>query len=86
MQCRRCNGMMISERFYGPGNPFWGWRSARCAEIFDTIILENRSHCTILAVDWNKGTPQREKREERKRQGQLGKMRNAQVPVNGAHL
>ena len=43
MQCQRCNGMMISERFYGPGNPFWGWRCVRCGEIFDPIILENRS-------------------------------------------
>ena len=86
MQCQRCNGMMIGERFYGPGNPFWGWRCVRCGEIFDPIILENRSHCTILAVDWNKGTPPRGKREEGKRQGQLGERRNAQVPVNGAHL
>lgn len=86
MQCQRCNGMMISERFYGPGDPFWGWRCFRCGEIFDPIILENRSHCAILAVEGRKGTSQREKREERKRYDQLGRRRNAQVPVNGAYL
>ncbi len=86
MRCQRCNVVMVNERFYGPGDPFWGWRCMLCGNISDPMILENRRHCAILAVEWHKGTAQREKREERKRQGQVGEKKNAQVPVNGTHL
>jgi len=45
MRCHRCNGIMANERFYGPGEPFWGWRCIICGEVFDPLILENRIHC-----------------------------------------
>jgi len=51
MQCQRCNGVMVNERFYGPGDPFWGWRCMLCGNISDPIILENRSQCAILAAE-----------------------------------
>jgi hypothetical protein len=34
--------MMAKERFYGPGEPFWGWRCLLCGEITDPLIFENR--------------------------------------------
>lgn len=71
MQCQRCTGMMIGERFYGPGNPFWGWRCVRCGEIFDSIIFANRSHRTIQAVESNRELPKGIK--ERKGNGRISK-------------
>ena len=47
MRCQRCNGMMVKEKYYGPGDPFWGWRCTRCGEILDAIILENRGQRSI---------------------------------------
>jgi hypothetical protein len=43
MKCHRCNGTMSNEKFYGPGEPFWGWRCALCGEILDPQIIENRA-------------------------------------------
>jgi hypothetical protein len=34
---------MSIEKFYGPGDPFWGWRCIICGEILDPLILENRN-------------------------------------------
>jgi DNA-directed RNA polymerase subunit RPC12/RpoP len=42
MKCRRCNGMMVFEKFYGDSEYFFGWRCVACGEIVDQIILENR--------------------------------------------
>jgi len=42
MKCPRCSGMMAQEKFFGPGEPFWGWRCPRCGEILDSLIFENR--------------------------------------------
>lgn len=42
MRCPRCSGMMAQEKFFGPGEPFWGWRCTRCGEILDPLIFENR--------------------------------------------
>ena len=50
MKCHRCNGIMFNERFYGLGEPFWGWRCVFCGEIFDPLILENRNHCGKIAM------------------------------------
>jgi hypothetical protein len=50
MRCQRCNVVMVNERFYGPGDPFWGWRCMLCGNISDPIILENRSQRTALAA------------------------------------
>jgi len=33
---------MVYERFYGPGENFFGWRCIQCGEILDEVILENR--------------------------------------------
>ena len=54
MQCQRCNVVMIRERFYGPGDPFWGWRCVLCGNIFDPIILENRNQGANLAAKGKK--------------------------------
>ena len=54
MRCQRCNMVMVNERFYGPGDPFWGWRCVLCGNIFDPIILENRSQGTTLSGKGNK--------------------------------
>ena len=42
MKCHRCGSMMVREIFYGPDEPFWGWRCIQCGEILDEMILENR--------------------------------------------
>jgi hypothetical protein len=34
---------MVNEKFYGPGDPFWGWRCVYCGEILDPLIFENRN-------------------------------------------
>ena len=54
MRCQRCNMVMVNERFYGPGDPFWGWRCVLCGNISDPIILENRSQGTTLSAKGNK--------------------------------
>ena len=41
-RCHRCQGMMVLEKYYGPGEPFWGWRCYLCGEILDPLICENR--------------------------------------------
>jgi hypothetical protein len=56
MKCHRCNGIMANERFYGPGDPFWGWRCVFCGEIFDPLISENRNHCRNIAMVGKRGT------------------------------
>jgi hypothetical protein len=33
---------MAQEKFFGPGEPFWGWRCPRCGEILDPLIYRNR--------------------------------------------
>jgi len=42
MKCYRCRGVMIYDKFYGPHEHYWGWKSLICGEIVDPIILENR--------------------------------------------
>ena len=54
MRCQRCNVVMVNERFYGPGDPFWGWRCMLCGNISDPMILENRSQCATLAAKGEK--------------------------------
>jgi hypothetical protein len=78
MECRRCNGMMVGERFYGPGDPFWGWRCIQCGEIFDVVILENRSQ-SATAEGWSQGASHREKPNEAKRRAQHGAGTNTQM-------
>ena len=51
MRCQRCNVLMVKERFYGPGDPFWGWRCILCGDISDPMIRENRSQCIALAAE-----------------------------------
>jgi hypothetical protein len=41
-QCRRCNGWMGLEKFYGPNDTFFGWHCLLCGEILDAEILLNR--------------------------------------------
>lgn len=43
MNCGRCVGMIASERFYGPEDPFGDWRCVFCGEILDPLIWQNRN-------------------------------------------
>ena len=54
MRCQRCNVVMVNERFYGPGDPFWGWRCMVCGNISDPMILENRSQSASLEAKGKK--------------------------------
>jgi len=42
MNCHRCGGIMVYEKFYGICEHFFGWRCISCGEISDPVILENR--------------------------------------------
>ncbi len=42
VRCLRCGGKMISEKFYGVSNTFFGWRCVICGEILDPVILLHR--------------------------------------------
>jgi hypothetical protein len=42
MECHRCGGMMIYEKYYGDCEHFFGWRCIACGEVIDPVILENR--------------------------------------------
>ena len=42
INCHRCNGRMAFEKFYGPGNIFFGWHCVMCGEILDPVILLHR--------------------------------------------
>jgi hypothetical protein len=49
MQCHRCKGSMVLEKFRDfyddTGNiDFVGWRCLICGEIFDPVIHTNRRH------------------------------------------
>jgi hypothetical protein len=50
MNCHRCSGTMVHEKFYGTEEPFWGWRCIYCGEVIDAMILENRSRLGKLAA------------------------------------
>ena len=57
MKCRRCQGWMVNEKYYGAGFPFWGWRCVSCGEILDPVIWENRNHLRKLAPSESQGIP-----------------------------
>jgi len=78
MRCQRCNAVMVHERYYGPGDPFWGWRCMLCGNISDPMILENRSQCAALSSKGEKKGGQDE--------GYFRRRGKAQVPINGAYL
>jgi hypothetical protein len=46
---------MANERFYGPGEPFWGWRCVLCGEVFDSLIWENRNHLRKMEIAGGRG-------------------------------
>jgi len=48
MNCRRCHGLMVRDRFFDSDEEgglltFWGWRCICCGEIIDPVILANRA-------------------------------------------
>lgn len=57
MRCHRCNGIMANEKFYGPGDPFSGWRCLLCGEILDPLIWENRTQCRKFVAVGQGGRP-----------------------------
>ena len=42
MNCQRCGGRMIFEKFYDVNNIFFGWHCVICGEILDPVILLHR--------------------------------------------
>ena len=42
IHCLRCNGRMTFEKYYGPGNYFFGMRCLLCGDILDPVILLHR--------------------------------------------
>ncbi len=56
MNCRRCYGLMVEERFEDlRGDPqhisFYGWRCVCCGNVADPVILSNRSNQTVAAFN-----------------------------------
>lgn len=84
MRCHRCNGLMASERFYGPGEPFWGWRCLFCGEVLDSLIWENRNHFPKLekAVKHENGKGERLECDYHDHPGQR---RNLEMSSNGEY-
>ena len=75
--CPRCNGTMIEQKFYEPGEPFWGWRCVFCGEILDSLIWENRNLTRGLQVAHRVG--RRNGRERRR-------VTNVRIPEIGEIL
>jgi hypothetical protein len=44
MNCQKCGGKMVREKFYHEGDDFWGFRCVYCSEIIDEVILQNRKN------------------------------------------
>ena len=45
MRCRRCNGLLVKERFYdlhGTQLHLDAWRCVACGDVLDPLILRNR--------------------------------------------
>jgi hypothetical protein len=42
VNCQRCGGRMIFEKFYDVSNVFFGWHCVMCGEILDPVILLHR--------------------------------------------
>ncbi len=42
VNCQRCGGRMIFEKFYDMSNIFFGWHCVICGEILDPVILLHR--------------------------------------------
>jgi len=54
MECLRCRGMMVEERFEDlRGDPhdisFHGWRCVSCGDVADPVILYHRSNLAVAA-------------------------------------
>ncbi len=55
MDCLRCHGMMVEERFEDlRGDPhnvsFHGWRCVCCGNIVDPVIIKHRTARPVLSV------------------------------------
>lgn len=52
MRCRRCQGLMVCERFVdlAQTNLLWAfaWRCVNCGEVLDAVILSHRWHAGTL--------------------------------------
>jgi len=42
MNCQRCGGRMIFEKFYDINSVFFGWHCVICGDILDAVILLHR--------------------------------------------
>ena len=56
MNCRRCHGLMVEERFEDlRGDPqhisFYGWRCVCCGNVADPVIFSNRSSQAVAAFN-----------------------------------
>lgn len=68
MRCFRCQGNMARIKFYGPGDPFWGWKCFSCGDILDPVILENRLESLQVPSIERKEVP-KEARERKESDG-----------------
>ncbi|MEO5658151.1 MAG: hypothetical protein ABIO65_00030 [Nitrospiria bacterium] len=55
MECRRCHGLMVSDRFTDLMDEtgqmtFGGWRCLVCGEIVDPVIVTNRLNKDAVAT------------------------------------
>lgn len=66
MNCHRCGGVMVYEKFYASHEHFSGWRCILCGDVVDQVILENRH--------WNK-TRERTREEEKRTNNSEGEGR-----------
>jgi hypothetical protein len=66
VNCHRCGGVMVYEKFFGSHENFWGWRCVCCGEIVEQVILENR-RCT----ETRKRVLKEEEEEDQKRKSIL---------------
>ncbi len=42
IECQRCKGWMIFEKFYGLNDAFFGWHCVMCGDVIDPVILLHR--------------------------------------------
>ena len=54
INCQRCGGRMVFQKFYGEENVFFGWHCFTCGEILDPVILLHRlSQNASIAIPEN---------------------------------
>jgi hypothetical protein len=50
MQCPKCRGRMLSEKYYDFVRSFDAWKCVCCGELIDSTILSNRARSNNLFI------------------------------------